>query len=238
MGNVHFLDTTKMGKSMAQIAKVIIALTLLASSLGLGGCNNAENVTENTSQALHPSCPSENISAESGFEIPEGTVPQRAETYDDIILCGRFYNYRANCQLKPGPDYVKEAEITLSGCQFAPDVTYRDHIETKAGEIRYNIFYVALQDSSLRAEIGLKYARTGKQTLTYEIKLLETCPGIQVKKIREIPGYTGGVVGDKKICLMIGISPQVTPGDYTLCFIVDANGQNCGELPCVIHVTE
>jgi hypothetical protein len=216
-------------------------ILLLLSIISAASCQQpklpAANMSENISQTLQPAGPSENISLESGFEIPQGTAPQRVETYDDIVLCEHWYEYRANCRV-PGPDYIKEAEVTLSGCKLAPRVTYRDHIETKAGEIRYNIFYVGLQDSSLRTEIGRIYVRTGKPPIDYKIKLLGTCPDIQVKKMREDFPYIGSEVGDKLIYLMIEISPQLKPGDYTLHFIVEANGQNCGELPCIIHVTE
>jgi hypothetical protein len=218
---------------------IILLLLLIVSSVS---CQQpklpAENVTENTSQALKPAGPSENISAETGYDIPQGTAPQRPETYDDIIFgCGMSFTYRANCPVQ-SPDYIKEAEVTLSDCKFAPDVTYRDQIETKAGEIRYNIFGVALHDSSLRIESGYMYKQTGKPAVDYEIKLLRTCPDIQVKEVGEVGSPLGPFAGDKQIFLMIEISPQAKPGDYTLCFIVDVNGQNCGELPCVIHVTE
>jgi hypothetical protein len=189
----------------------------------------------------------DNTSLQTVYEIPEGTAPQRPETYDDIILCFRSYTYRANCRYVgpktgsdwvPGPDYIKEAEVSLLGCKFAPRVTYRDHIETKAGEIRYNKFYLLLQDSLLREEMIQMDARTRRQTLHYELKQLGTYPDIQVKKFGEGNSYPGAFFGDYQIYLMIEISPQVKPGDYTLHFIVDANGQNCGELPCVIHVTD
>ncbi len=223
---------------------IILLLLLIISAIS---CQQpklpSENVTENTSQAQQPAGPSENIYLESGFEIPQGTEPQRAETYDDIVFCQLLnYVYRANCQTDPnwvpGPDYIKADEVTLSGCEYAPHVAYRDHIETKAGEVRYNIFYVHLQDSSLRDEIWKMNNRTGKQNLNYEIKILGTCPDIQIKKIIEYFGRIPGIGADKQICLMIEISPQVQSGDYMLCFIVDVNGRNCGELPCVIHVTE
>jgi hypothetical protein len=195
----------------------------------------AENATDNTS-------------LEAIYEISEGTAPQRAETYDDIIFCERLFAYRANCPFMvhivgepdrvPGPDFVREAEVSLSGCKFAPRVRYRDHIETKAGEIRYNKFYLTLQDSSLCEDIARMDEFTRKQTLQYKLKQLGTYPDIQVKKFGEGNSYPGAFFGDYQIYLMIEISPQVEPRDYTLHFIVEANGQNCGELPCVIHVLE
>jgi hypothetical protein len=191
----------------------------------------------------------DNASLETVFEIPEGTAPQRAETYDDIVYCQRFNTYRANCPYvgpktgpdwEPGPDYIRGVEVSLSGCQFAPSVGYRDHIETRAGEIRYNMFLVSLQTSSVNIdEVTQIYRQTGKPAVNYEIKLRGTCPDILVKKIREAPGYALSFrLGDKDFYLMMEISPQAKPGDYTLYIIVEANGQNCGELPCVIHVTE
>ncbi len=215
---------------------IIIPLLLIA---GTAACQQPQLPAENAS---------DNVSLQTIYEIPEGTAPQRPETYDDIILCESLFAYRANCPYmvhimgepdrKPGPDFVREAEVVLSGCKHAPRVTYRDYIETKAGEIRYNIFGVGLEDSSLRVEIGEIYARTRKPVINYEIKLRGTSPDIQVKKVGEGDPPTGPFVGDKLFYLMIKISTQIKPGNYTLHFIVEANGQNCGELPCVIHVTK
>jgi hypothetical protein len=199
-----------------------------------------------------PALPAENAtdnaSLETIFEIPEGTEPQRAETYDDIVDCQRFNTYRANCPYvihiagtpdrAPGPDFIREAEVALSGCEFAPIVTYRDHIESKAGETRYNMFSIIPKDVSERDEFARIFMETGKRAINYGIKLLGTCPDIQVKKIGEGHPYPGAISGFKKIYLMIEISSQVKPGDYMLHFVVEANGQNCGELPCIIHVTE
>ncbi len=196
----------------------------------------------------------DNTSLQTVYEIPQGTEPQRAETYDDIVYCGgRITAYRANCPYVvhtnpdegwptavPGPDFIKEAEVTLSDCQFATSVTYRDRIETKAGEIRYNILYVELQTGSENADELMLIARqTGKPIANYEIKLRGTSPQIRVNKVGELNSNFGGLyLGHKLFYLMIEISPQVKAGDYTLYFILDDNGQICSELPCVIHVTE
>jgi hypothetical protein len=176
---------------------------------------------------------SENISPEPGFEIPQGTEPQRAETYDDIISCGPgLVDYRANCGRPEvhDPDYIKEAEVTFSGCEFTPSVTYRDYIETKAGQVRYNIFFMDVLDKSIQSWVARKTA-----LLHYSIKLAGTVPDIQVKNVGALLKQIGPYTQDH---IMIEISPQVKPGDYTLYFVLDDNGQNCGELPCVIHVTE
>lgn len=194
----------------------------------------------------------DNTSLQTVYEIPEGTAPQRPETYDDIVFCELFYTYRANCPYVihtegpgwptavPGPDFVREVEVTLSGCQFAPSVRYRDNIVTKAGEIRYNKFYIALQTSSVNTdELALIRKQTGKPPVDYEVKQRGTSPDIRVRQIGEgHPDPWGSWFGNTVFYITIEISPQVKPGDYMLHFIVEANGQNCGELPCIIHVTE
>ena len=202
-----------------------------------------------------PALPSENVtdntSLQTIYEIPEGTEPQRAETYDDIVGFGPgVVSYRANypCVVHtggsyyptavPSPDCIQQAKVTLSGCGFASGVTYRDYIETKAGEIRYNIFYIGLLDESLRELNISQHRQTGTWLVNYDIKLAGMVPDIQVKNVGCHLVGLNNFTGNPQCYLMIEISPQVKPGDYTLHFIIEANGQNCGELPCVIHVTE
>jgi hypothetical protein len=193
----------------------------------------AENVTEK-------------IYLESGYEIPLGRGRPRTQTYDDVVSYAPegLVNYRANCRWGPnwkptGPDYVREAEILFSGCQFAPLVRYRGHIETEAGQTRYSLFWVNLLDNSVVENLYRQYEATGTKPLHYSIKLAGTIPDIQVKNVN--PHMSVGLgyhIADAQFNLVIETSPQINPGDYTLRFIVDANGQNCGELPCVIHVKE
>jgi hypothetical protein len=192
----------------------------------------AENVTEK-------------IYLESGYEIPLGRGRPRMQTYDDVVAYAPegLVNYRANVRRGqnwvPGPDYVREAEMLFSGCQFAPLVKYRGHIETEAGQTRYNLFWVDLLDKSIGESIYRQYEETEAKPLQYSIKLAETIPDIQVINVN--PHMSVGLgyhLTDAQFNLVIETSPQIKPGDYTLRFIVDANGQNCGELPCFIHVKE
>ncbi|MGA2159248.1 MAG: hypothetical protein ABSG90_08510 [Dehalococcoidia bacterium] len=226
-------------------------LLLLFSILPLTSCqpqtpakSPAENVTENISQATSPTSTVDNISLESGFEIPNGIAPQRAETYDDIALCFEL-NYRARCP-RPHPwnfqdgEYLEVATGTLPGSEFPPTIDYRDNIATKAGQIRYNIFFVRSLDSQVHQRFLRQYGLNGTRFVTYGIKLAEIVPDIQVAKYAEEDEllHTPNTGPDYLFCLGIEVSPQVKPGDYTLHFIIVANGQNCGELPCVIHVIE
>jgi hypothetical protein len=180
-------------------------------------------------------------SIQKTIDIPEGNAPEREETYDDLVFCGRTFVYRANC----GSDWVvsnnvKESEVYLSGCIFSTDATYRDIIETVSGQVRYNSVSLHLGDGVLRS-IGvlLWYPITHLPIVDYKIKLAETVSDIQVRTLREIDaGIGSGLYGDEQIDLIIEISPEVKPGNYMLNFVVEANGHYCGELPCVIHVIE
>jgi hypothetical protein len=187
----------------------------------------------------------EKIYLESGCGIPLGRARPRTQTYDDVVshAPGGLVNYRANVRRgpswAPGPDYVREAEMLFSGCQFAPRVKYRGHIETEAGQTRYNLFWVYLLDESIVESLYRQYEATGTKPLHYSIKLAGTIPDIQVKNVYPYMSVgLGPHIADAQHNLVIETSPQIKPGDYTLHFIVDANGQNCGELPCVIHVKE
>jgi hypothetical protein len=207
-----------------------LIILLLLSIISAVSCQQPTLPNENVT---------ENISLESVVDIPQGTKIKREMTYDDISSSGPgLSNYRVNCRNRYS---IKEAEITFSGCEFAPRVRYRDNIETKAGQVRYNIFWVDLLDKSVVESLYRQYEVTGTKPLHYSIKLAGTVPdGIQA--INVFPSFSVGLgphIADAQFLIMIEISPQVKPGDYTLYFIVDANGQNCpGKLPCVIHVIE
>ena len=220
------------------IWRFVVALFL--SIITAASCQQADLPAENTT---------ENISAEIIHVIPEGIAPQRPETYDDIVGCGRITTYRANCPYvgpktgadwSAGPDYIRGSEVTLTGWEFATSVGYRDQIETRAGEIRYNLLSVTLEtDAATSDELIFRAHQTGRPTAIYEIKQRGTCTGIWVRKVGEINWTYGGIyLGHRVFYLTIEISPQTKPGDYTLYFVVEANGQICGEVPCVIHVIE
>jgi hypothetical protein len=184
------------------------------------------------------------VAACSGPEsiaIPTGNVPQRAETYDDIVVCGPgSVDYRANCEpgLDTKSDSVKEIKVILSKGIFAPTVEYRDCIDSKAGQIRYNIFYVSLTNGVMRVISNCTHLLTGSPIVDYDIELTKAVSAIPVTKIGEHGTGYSTPFGDKQIDLRLEIPSRLKPGDYTLNFALLANGLYCGKLPCVIHVVE
>lgn len=173
--------------------------------------------------------------------IPSGTPIQREPTYDDIVNCGPgVETYRINCDAYPfgTADLVKQKLVTLTGCIYYAEVGYRDYIETKIGQTRYNIFFISNPDAILRT-IGFNFFRRyDHQIINYELKLVSRPHQILVENIGEdSPGFSFGT-GDVRIFIMLDITPEAKIGDYSLIFALEANGLFCGELPCTIHVIE
>lgn len=195
----------------------------------------AENVTENISQVSQQGAPIENITLESGYEIPQGTMAEREPTYDDIVNCGPGIDtYRARCDRSA---VIKVTDTTLTGCIFFTGVEYRDYIETKAGQTRYNIFGIGLANEFLRIVNGINYTITQSPIINYQIKLAEIPANIQVKTVGGPISFVPGAPG-VDIYISMYIPPEVKPGDYTVNFILEANGMYSGKLPCTVHVIE
>ncbi|MGA2159249.1 MAG: hypothetical protein ABSG90_08515 [Dehalococcoidia bacterium] len=179
-----------------------------------------ENITGNVSKVQQPAAPVDNISLEPGFEIPEGTPVQREPTYDDVVNTPNGIAYRSSIE-GPGEivfnTHVKGTQVSV-GDGF--HVQYRDYIETKAGQIRYNIFTTWVRGGGTwtNSEIRLKLAN----------KLND----IQVMNLGE------SIVISYSVVLMLEIPPQIKSGDYKIGFLIFINGKYYGDLPCVIHVVE
>jgi hypothetical protein len=74
---------------MAQIAKIVITLTLLASLFGLNGCTNVENATNSTATTTVP--PSQSSNPTSQTPNPP-TSPTRSETSTGDVPLDAYVN--------------------------------------------------------------------------------------------------------------------------------------------------
>ncbi|MHB8085882.1 MAG: hypothetical protein ACYDHZ_08650 [Dehalococcoidia bacterium] len=180
--------------------------------------------------------------AKQGFEIPEGSKLQREATYDDIVLCGpETLDYRQNCppEQKIPVNRVREIGVTLSDSIFSPHVIYRDYIETKAGQIRYNIIHMEFTDKMPIALMGAVTFWTRRffkfDIINFDVKQATTLADIQVKRVGGEIFLSAAIEHED---LLIDISPRVKIGDYKLDFIVLMDGIYCGTIPCTIHVIE
>ena len=174
--------------------------------------------------ALLVSCISNPVpTLQSGYEIPQGTMPDREPTYDDVVTAPGGKIYRGNViQLGKTPvwQHVESTKVKLDD-GFA--VSYRNHIETEAGQVRVNIFDI------YHPPFTPNRMKNDKVVL----KLLNSPDNIQIRKIDE--GLTGGG-WSYLIIITAEIPPEVKPGDYDVAFILFINEKYQGTLPCTIHV--
>jgi len=160
--------------------------------------------------------------AEQGFEIPMATMPNRVATYDDVTFSPGGPVYRANSYeegVVSNWQPVKSKWVAIGDSGNGPYAGYRDSIETKAGEIRYNIFTVRKSDDEL---------------VKFKITLADNISDIRVRNA----GEWNGPVANGATVLMFEIPQNILPGNYKIEFFISVDGHNYDRIPCTIHVIE
>jgi len=145
--------------------------------------------------------------------IPDEGAP------DDIIPTADGPAYRANShEIGIGNDLppIESKEVVLAGNKYSPQITYRDYIETKAGEAKNNILYI---DTGGRDISKLSLYTVNK-------------PG----EIEVTEGMRWERLGKMSIVLVIEALQDVGPGPYVFEIGVKVNGTDCGVVPCTINV--
>jgi len=145
------------------------------------------------------------------------------EAADDIVAAPGGIAYRGNVhelgKENPWP-YIQSTSMTLSSWFSEINVRYRNHIETGAGETRNSIFGVSRRGGGLDEKILKLYA-------------VHIPPGIELTQY-----MSGGMIGTLGAVLIIEISTDVTPGQYTFEIGLEINGRDYGTVPCTIEVVE
>ncbi len=157
-------------------------------------------------------------------QTPNPTAP------DDIIPAPGFGpTYRGNIHEVPSgstvsatdfPPLIKETTVTIGNGTDAPQITYRDYIETKAGETRNNIVSIRI---------------LGQAIENANVKVTNVPPGLAVEQTNK---WTGGGITFVKIYLGIKIDSNVKPGEYTFNIGIVVQGRDYGSVPCTVRVTE
>jgi len=162
------------------------------------------------------------LAVASVFILLSITACQPGEAPDDIIGGPGGPAYRANFHQQgeenPWPP-IKANGVDLGDDTDAAHIAYRDYIETKAGQVRNNIFTVSKPDRNLNHVVVLEVSNIP----TY----------IEVTEARR--WYGPGIV---KTVLEIEISRQVKPGEYNFEVGVKIDGRDYGTVPCTIKVIE
>jgi hypothetical protein len=162
---------------------------------------------------------------QSGYEIPQGTMPDREPTYDDVIPFPSTFGgtYRGNV-FGLGKTIWQHVESTTVKFDDGFEVSYRSHIDTEAGQVRVNIFKISMPGTS-----------EGMRNDKVVLKLLHSPDNIQIREVGEgLPG--GGWLYE--INLTFAIPPEVKPGDYNVAFILFINEKYQDTLPCTIRVVK
>jgi hypothetical protein len=179
----------------------IILLALLVAMPAVTACPSGE---------AHTTIPT--------VELPLPVVGAE-EAADDIVIAPGGITYRANVQEvgeeNPWPP-IKVTNVTLSSLSRKIIVGYRDHIETRAGETRNNIFMVG-REASKNSRLNL-YATQ----IPSGVELTQTM----------VLGRTLFAV------LVIKVAPEVAPGQYNFEIGLEVNGWDYGTVPCTIEVIE
>jgi hypothetical protein len=150
---------------------------------------------------------------EPGEEIP----------YDDITGTPGGVNYRSKVYPTDSEgNYwppIQSTSVTMNSWFSEINVSYRHYIETEAGETRNNIF---------------KPSREGKHLREGEIELYATSipPGMTLTQYMA----GGGIRPPLVAVLVIEISPNAAPGQYSFEIGLELNGWDYGTVPCTIEV--
>lgn len=185
------------------IVKMIVVIALLITLL-LTGCRLS--VPEE-----HTPVPVKDISP----------LQQEQEAADDIVSTPGGGTYRANVHQEgianPWPP-IESTDIVLGSSADTLNISYRDYIDTKAGEIRNNIIRVTKEGGLFDSVLEL-YSTSVPDGL----ELVDAGRGVGLP-------HTLGVV------LAIIISADVAPGEYPLEIGLIVNGKDYGTITCTVNV--
>ncbi|MFH1032111.1 MAG: hypothetical protein V1767_06085 [Chloroflexota bacterium] len=145
-------------------------------------------------------------------------VPPAGQQPDDIVPTPGGAAYRANVHQQGIPDFWPPIQITEVVLNVT--INYRSQIETRAGESRNNIIFLRIP------------GRHDLSSLDLNLSVSNIPAGIQVKEGER----TGGLPGTIGKVLVIEISRDVKPGEYTFEINVRFERKDYGQLPCTIKV--
>ena len=141
------------------------------------------------------------------------------EAPDDLIITPGGYCYRANFHQEgvenPWPS-IESATVLLDDNDPASYLSYRDYIETVAGDTRNNIFRVT--------------------TPTWDIQSLELYTSDMPSGIEIVESTQWGGPRTVAPVLTITIAEGTEPGEYTFEIYAWIDGKDYGSFPCIIKV--
>ncbi|MGD9142293.1 MAG: hypothetical protein PVG61_00440 [Dehalococcoidia bacterium] len=148
------------------------------------------------------------------------------EASDDVIFTPGGSAYRANVHQQgvenPWPP-IKTVVTQMESDEDMINVRYRNRIVTEAGQTRNNILYMNKVDGSF-ADSGMMSMKLYSPEITSGLDLFQTSGG--------------GLIGQLVAVLLIEITPDVVPGEYSFEIGIEIEGKDYGTIPCTIEVVE
>ncbi len=140
---------------------------------------------------------------------------------DDIVITPGGSSYRANVHQVGVRDRWPEIQQSTVVLADNVTITYRADMETRAGESRNNLIFMRIP------------GRHDLKTSDLNLSASNLPPGISVKE-----GEAGGLPANIAKLLIIEISQDVKPGEYTFEIGVEFEGKDYGRIPCTIKVIQ
>jgi hypothetical protein len=166
------------------------------------------------------------------FALVSCAQPTAEGQADDIVFTPGGLVYRANHHQEgvknPWPS-IESTEVVLGDSLDVVQVSYRDRIETQAGQIRNNIFYIYLPNVDVNDANFVK-------PMVVSLKAINLPARINVSEGESWHGPDPG--RRSELSLKIEVSPQVQPGEYSFEVSVEINGKDYGRVPCTIKAVE
>lgn len=148
--------------------------------------------------------------------------PSSGQQPDDIVTTPGGMAYRANVHEQGKPDFWPPVEVSTVVLADNVTIYYRSDIETEAGELRNNIVSMGILG---RHDLSIR-------DLNLSISNLPA--GIAVREGES----SGGLPGTIARVIIIEISQEIKPGEYTFEINVEFEGKDYGQIPCTINVVE
>lgn len=151
------------------------------------------------------------------------------QSNDDIVFPPGGFTYRANVHQAGQPDQwppILQNSTTVKLPSSSIAITYRDYIETKAGENRNNIIFIDCKNASeISDPLDIQYHAEGLP------------PGITFARSHDMHGGIGGQGGRSgRVILVVHVADQIKPGEYKFSIVLEYQGKDIGSIPGTVKV--
>ncbi len=164
----------------------------------------------------------------AGPSATSRTMPATpVEQADDVVASPGGLAYRANVhpqEMAGSWPLVQTSTMNLGTPPDLVQITYRDEIETKAGETRHNIFTIV-------AANAVNGNTAAPQVAISAFMVPELMTALATDN-------WSGPSGWSEIAFSISVSPNAKPGVYSIAYEARIDGRVPYLLPCAITVTK